>query len=174
VCVCLSLCVFRGTRYEQLLLNAALGEMGDATRCPREACGYPIFRDAGAPTLGASMHRIQTGGRAAPLIHVCMSMCVSMCAYVYVCVSLCVCLSLAMSVCVSLCVCVHPSYTGVCSRCQYAFCMLCRHGSHGVQPCLPRNLAEIIDRYRNGSAADKADLVAQYVQRERLTALLPH
>jgi hypothetical protein len=170
VCVSLSLCVFRWTRYEQLLLNAALGEMGDATRCPREACGYPIFRDAGAPTLGASMHRIQTGGRAAPLICLCVCLCVPMCMYVCLCV--CVSLSLCLSVC--LCVCVHPSYTGVCSRCQYAFCMLCRHGSHGVQPCLPRNLAEIIDRYRNGSAADKADLVAQYVQRERLTALVPH
>ena len=53
--------------------------------------------------------------------------------------------------------------TGVCSRCKYAFCLLCRHGSHGVSPCLPKDLANILKRYRFGSDEDRADLAAQYV-----------
>ena len=50
-------------RYEQLLLNAALSEMGDAAQCPRLGCGYPIFREPGAPTLGTRLPwALQTPG----------------------------------------------------------------------------------------------------------------
>ena len=43
--------------------------------------------------------------------------------------------------------------------------MLCRHSSHGVAPCLPKDLDNILKRYSSGTDEDRAELNAQYASK---------
>jgi len=49
----------------------------------------------------------------------------------------------------------------MCSRCKHAFCLHCRHGWHGVAPCLPKDLARIVHQFRTGTAEERAALIAK-------------